>query len=503
MYNLIDNSIKIKLSIYGIISSLGVIYLLLPVMPGISVPIFIVLQFILIYFVIKDRSEIKNKKGILVMIPIFVLSLNRYISGSVLWRTTNFIVIIVLYSVMILVLTEKFPVKKNNFEFVFKTISKVFEPFMNFTVPYKWYSIREGKELKRLLIKRVLIGVLISIPCVIFLLIMLSSADMIFSEKVISINKWIYSIVNFGYIFKLLYGIFAGLYLFGLLYTVFEEKQLIKNPVSLNSVEDNRVKKKVHGDIIVLNMLLISILLVYSFFITIQFKYLFAGAELPNGLNYSDYARRGFFELIFLSVMNIGLILITVYLLRDKIYVEKSKWSQITKLLMLYFCFVTLIMLISSFYRMSLYDNEYGFTRLRVLVNLFLIFESVGLIATFKYILNPNFNIIAAYAVTGLLYYLTLNTIQIDNIIAKRNIDMYLNGQTETIDINYLMNLSIDAAPQIYRLTDNANVDILTKNKARIYFEDINLQYNNINNETNWQSYNLSIDRARQLIENK
>jgi len=498
MDNLIDNSIRTRLSIYGIISSLSVIYLILPVMPGISVPIFIVLQFISIYFVIKDRNEIKNRKGILVMIPIFILSLNRYISGNNLWRTTNFIVIIILYSIMILVLTEKFPIKKNNFEFVFKILFKIFEPFTNFTVPCKWYSISEGKELKRLLIKRVLIGVVISIPCVIFLLIMLSSADMIFSEKVISINKWIYSIVNFGYIFKLLYGIFAGLYLFGLLYTVFEEKQLIKNPVSLKSVEDNTVKKQVHGDIIILSILLVSILVVYSFFITIQFKYLFAGAELPNGLNYSDYARRGFFELIFLSVLNIGLILITVYLLRDKIYVEKSKWSQLTKFLMIYFCLVTAIMLISSFYRMMLYDNEYGFTRLRIIVNLFLIFELVGLIATSKYIIKPNFNILATYVLIGLIYYLTLNIIQIDNIIAKINIDMYFAGQTETVDINYLMDLSIDAAPQIIRLTDNENVDILTRNKARIYFENINVQYSNI--DLNWQSNNLSISRAKKII---
>ena len=51
-----------------------------------------------------------------------------------------------------------------------------------------------------------------------------------------------------------------------------------------------------------------SVLAVYTIFIVIQFKYLFSGGVLPNGLNYSEYARRGFFELVVLSVLNIALI---------------------------------------------------------------------------------------------------------------------------------------------------------------------------------------------------
>jgi len=501
MNNSINTSLKTKLSIYGLISAFSFIYLLLPILPGISVLIFTLIQCVSIYFVTKDRNEVKNKKGILVMIPIFILTLNYFISGSYLFKTTNFFVIIVLYSVMILAMTKKLPINRNNFEFIFKIIAKMFEPFTNFSLPIKWYIVSEGKEVQKYIIKRILIGILITIPCIIFLLIMLSSADVIFSIKMFSISDWIFKIVNFSYLIKLIYGVFVGLYLFGLLYTVFEEKQLVRKHEGINSLNNSYVKRKVQGDLIVINILLFSILIVYTMFIIIQFKYLFAGGELPNGLNYSDYARRGFFELVILSILNFGLILIVIYLLKEKIYVEKNKWSQITKISMLYLCFVTLIMLISSFYRMNLYDNEYGFTRLRILVNLFLLFESIGLIATFKYILKPNFNIIASYALIGLLYYLTLNSIQIDNIIAKRNIDMYLNGQTETIDINYLMNLSIDAAPQIYRLIDNKNVDILTKNKAKIYFENMNIKYSN--NELNWQSYNLSIDKARKLMVNK
>jgi len=498
MNNLKDVSIKTKLSLYGLFSGITFIYLMLPVMSGISVPIFIVLQFISIYFVIKDRSEIKNKYGILVMIPIFILSMNRYISGSELWRNANFFVSISLYSIMILILGDKLNFRKDNFEFIIKVIYKVFEPFINFSVPIKWYSLKEGQENKKLIIKRVLIGIMLSLPIVLFLLVMLSSADMIFSGKMNVFIKWMFNLINFNYLFKLLYGVFAGLYLFGLLYSLFYDNTLIKKTDDLNLEGEMNKKKRVNGDLIIFNILLLSILIVYSFFVLIQFKYLFSGAKLPYELNYSEYARRGFFELLFLSVLNIGLILVTIYSLHDKIYISKYKLAQITKVFMIYLGVLTLIMLISSFYRMMLYDNAYGYTRLRILVYLFLIFESVGLLMTFKYILKPNFNIFIGYLIIGLIYYLTLNIIQIDGIIAKRNIDMYFNEQTESIDVDYLMSLSIDALPEIIRLTNSENVDILTKYKANTYINNIGLIYNNM--ELTWQSNNLSINKAKKLL---
>jgi len=243
-----------------------------------------------------------------------------------------------------------------------------------------------------------------------------------------------------------------------------------KEDTLVNIINKNDSFKHLKGDIIVLNIFLTSILIVYTIFIAIQFKYLFSGGTLPKGLNYSEYARRGFFELVFLSVLNIAIILLTGYLLRDKIYNGKNKWVVFTKLMLIYLCLVTAILLISSYYRMSLYDRAYGFTRLRVLVYIFLFFEALGLIATLAYIIKHNFNILLVYAAIGLTFYLTLNLVRIDEIIAKRNVDMYLSGLAEEIDIDYLMTLSQDALPQIVRLTDS-NVQYNDKSQDNKLYE--------------------------------
>lgn len=490
-----EQTIKSKLLLYGIISAVASIYLILTNNPGISVPVFFAIQFVVLFFIVKNNERAVNNKGLLMLIPIFIISLNNFISANYMMMPTNFLALVFLYSVMFLLLRNKLNLLKLNVSGILKIIINIFEPIINFIVPFKWIEERSKNKEKNILIKRILIGVLVSIPSVMFLVMMLSSADLVFYNNFIIFNDWFKKLFEFINIFKIIVGTFTGFYLFSHLYSVFtKDNNGFANMISNKTDAANKIK----GDVIVFNILLTSILVIYTIFIAIQFKYLFSGGVLPNGLNYSEYARRGFFELVLLSVLNIALILLTTYLLRDKIYDQKNKWALFTKLMLIYLCVITGILLVSSYFRMSLYDSAYGFTRLRVLVYIFLVFEALGLIATLAYIIKHNFNILAVYAAIGLTFYLTLNVVKIDEIIAKRNIDMYLSGQAEDVDMEYLMTLSQDALPQIIRLTDS-NVQIMTRVKTINYLKDISEIY--YNKDNNWQSYNLVIERNKSLLE--
>lgn len=492
-----EKSMKIKLSAYGLISAAGFTYLMLVDFPGISVAVYAVLQFVSIFYVTRNREEVKNAKALYMFVPIFILSLNYYISGSFLWALPNMLCILLLYSSMILIMTDNFPIRELSLKFIFNILEHVFVPLKNFSVPFKWIGSYTRDDDKKQLHRRIWLGILISLPCVIFLLMMLSSADMVFSSKVDSTLGWFFDSLNIDYMFRAAFGALAGLYLFSLLYIVFEVKNEAAEKNKLIML--NEVPRPMSKDTVVINILMFSILTVYTLFIFIQFKYLFAGSSLPDNMNYSEYARRGFFELIFLSILNVGLILMTVYLFKENIYVNKDKWSTVTKICMMYLCAVTFIMLVSSFYRMYLYDQEYGFTRLRVLVYGFLIFETVGLFMTLLFVNKPRFNIVAVYTLIGLCYYLCLNVIPIDYVIAKRNVDMYLTHETKSIDIDYLMSLSVDAAPQIWRLKDNMDADIMTRYKTDQYFENIREQYAD---RDDWRSSNYAVERALKITGN-
>lgn len=160
-----------------------------------------------------------------------------------------------------------------------------------------------------------------------------------------------------------------------------------------------------------------------------------------------------------------------------------------------YLCAITFVLLASSFYRMWLYCADDGLTRLRLLVLGFLVFESLGLIGTLLYIVRPKFNIIALYLTVGLSYYLLLNLIPIDRLVAKDQIDRYFSGRTD--GVAYVMTLSADAAPEIRRLLEPQVTEQKTRELARAYFQE--LQEPNL--VPRWQRHNLSVSRALQIAE--
>lgn len=487
-----EGKTKSYLSSYGIISFITFIYLFLANNPGISVPIFFLIQFVILYYILKNNQETVNIKGLFILIPIFIISLNNFISANRMFRPVNFLALVFLYSLMFLLLGNKLNLLSLNINSLLITIVNVFLPVVNLIIPFKWIGERSKNKEKNILTGRIVLGIAISIPAVIFLVTMLSQADMVFHRSFIIFNNCFKKLFEFINLYKIMIGTFTGLYLFGHLYSA-----ITGDEKAVNMIGEKTKGTHIKGDVIVFNILLSSILTVYTVFILIQFKYLFSGGALPEGLNYSEYARRGFFELVFLSLLNIALILLTTYLLKDKIYEDKNKWALFTKLMLTYLCAITGVLLISSCYRMSLYDNAYGFTRLRVMVYIFLVFEALSLLVTLVYIVRHNFNILTVYAAVFLSFYLTLNLVRIDELIAKRNIDMYLSSQAENIDIDYLMTLSADALPQIMRLTDS-NVQYVTRIKTIKYLKDMSVYYAQA--ENNWQGYNLSIERNKNLL---
>lgn len=465
----LKNDLKIKLLIYTLISAISFSYLVLPENAGISVPIFVLIQFIFMFFIAP------NRKKLWLSIPMFIFSLNCFCSANTIWRFSNLIIGIIIQSSMFL----DFSFKDDSLTFISNIGSSFFTPFAYFNLPVKWTL--EINSDKSTIVKRVLLALCIAVPCVIILTLVLSSADMVFSLKVNNLFSNTSNILTFNTIFKIVCGIAVGLFLFGTIYHA-----------HTNNITRPEKERNIKGDLIIINILLSSLLIVYTLFVVIQFKYLFAGSSLPNGLTYTDYARKGFFELLALTFVNIVLILTSIKLTKK----SEIKWSLLTKIFCHYLCAVTLVLLISSFYRMFLYTNDDGLTRLRFFVMGFLIFEAIGLLITFLYIAKPKFNICLMYTIIALVYYMILNIIPTDNIIAKNQIDKYLENERD--DLAYIFTLSADAAPAIEFLLDNTTDNEMIEEAYR-FLRDVNKPYL----PPRWQRYNLSTERATKIFENR
>ena len=464
---------RYSLLLYTLLSAVGLVWLVFPGVTGIGVVLFGILQFILLFLLAPKR------KALWMFVPIFLILSNYLFSANLIWRLTNPLVLLCLFAAMYLQMTGQFPFWKPSMEWLGNLVAYLFVPLKYILLPFRWLTQKDGAQKKVLL--RVLLGLALALPCVCLLAAVLSSADAVFYRSMNEIFDRFSEWLTFGNMIRWFTGILGGCYLFCLLYAARISE----------TFPSGGKERRFRADLLILNLFLGAVLAVYTLFVFIQFKYLFTQAALPFGLTYSAYARKGFFELLFLSGVNILLILLTVRLGREKAGTGK----RITQWLSCYLCAVTLVLLASSFYRMWLYCNDAGLTRLRFLVFGFLIFESLALLCTFVYIFRPTFHMVSVYLAIGLVYYTLLNVVPMDYMIAKNQIDRYLSAKGN--GIAYTLTLSDDAAPQVKRLLDAPAASSEVKAEAEEYFQQV--QDRSQMMEKRWQWFQFSTYRAEQV----
>ncbi len=200
--------------------------------------------------------------------------------------------------------------------------------------------------------------------------------------------------------------------------------------------------------------------LLFALFVIIQFAYFFGGrATLTvNDLTYAEYARRGFFELVAVSVLTLGLVNAL-----DWVTVRHAlRHTRIFRVFAVILVALTGVILVSAAQRMSLYEDQFGFTALRVQTHVFMIWLAV----LFGFFLLALFRVRERIFSLGVLIVLigyvgTLDLINVEGYIAEHNIARMDEGYG--IDFAYLNTFSADAAPVMFDLFQTAQSPALRK----------------------------------------
>jgi hypothetical protein len=173
----------------------------------------------------------------------------------------------------------------------------------------------------------------------------------------------------------------------------------------------------------------------------------------------------------------------------------KNKLTEnLMKILSILLIFNTLIILYSGHFRLSLYEEAYGYTQSRLYAHIFMVFLLMVIIQALAKIMIQKISLIKISMISTLIFYVMINYINIDAIIAQNNISRYF--ETDKIDLEYLKTLSIDAIPQLIRLRQAK--DETFRNSINLFLED---KKNLLNNDNNWQSFNLSKEKAKRILE--
>jgi hypothetical protein len=196
-----------------------------------------------------------------------------------------------------------------------------------------------------------------------------------------------------------------------------------------------------------------SVNLLFAAFVGVQFRYFFGGQSniTVAGFTYSDYARRGFGELVVVAVFALGLgLLLQILTPRRQ---ASARWGFDGLVFVL--VALTGIILASAFQRLQLYEEAYGFTELRTYSHVFMIWVGalLGVFVVTVLIDRPRLFVFGTL-MAGLGFVATLNILNTDAFVAQQNISRY--RQTGKLDAQYLARLSDDAIPELLPLLDTA-----------------------------------------------
>ena len=346
---------------------------------------------------------------------------------------------------------------------------------------------------KRRVVKAILRGVLITIPLLLIFGILLTAADAIFSKMLGNAFDWLKfdafeDLIPQTLIILLLtwFGAAALWHTFsksGKILTIQPDKPLVKPFLGMTET----------------SIALISLNLLFAFFLVVQFRYFFAGSAniSIDGFTYAEYARRGFFELVTVAVIAGILYFALASFTRRDTTAKKRAFSVMAGLLLAQVG----VMLISAFQRLRLYEQAYGFTSSRLAAHVFMIFIGLLLLALIIMELTNSFRKLGLVLVLGLMAFgLVLFGINEDGLIARLNLEMAMKGGN--LDTTYLVfGLSNDAVPTFFQIYDQPDLDPAMREKLKMILACGYANFQEEYADYPWQSTTISTYTAGKLYQ--
>ena len=313
------------------------------------------------------KNDDINKKAFYLLIPIILIIFSNLI--LILLKGTldenneilNIIVLPILISIYLFSLINK------NYKITLVNIPLMFKIFPRYLFRnLKFLKIKTSREKTNKILNAVF-GIIVGIVFSIVILLLLMSADDYFNKFVskafISINFDFSKIMQFVIFFIIIFSIGIN---------------LIRNRYIV--MKENKIRKIDHT--IIISMLSVINLVFVLFLISEISKLCGNFLQIPKGYIYSSYAREGFFQLLFVTIINFSIILYLIY----KTNVIKE--NKIIRNLVLVLIAFSVLLIFNSYYRMFLYIGKFGFTNLRLQVILFLFMELILFGIIIKKIIN-------------------------------------------------------------------------------------------------------------------
>ncbi|MCM3573417.1 MULTISPECIES: DUF4153 domain-containing protein [Mesobacillus] len=449
---------------------------------GLSYPVFITVFYGVFFWRYRSYSFTNKKLGLLIIASIWLLSASFFLHSNMILYVLNILVIPVMILIQLVLVTYPLANQWHRWPFLKKlvlTVGAAIAYVYRFLIHGIKFSVRGLEESKSATIRKVLIGVAISLPLLFVIVNLLVSADQQFGNLIGAFPRWLLGLKIEEEVLRTIAISIYTLGIFGLLQVLRAKQQL--------PAEIPKQKDKMAWDIVISLTVLTLLNIVYFLFVVVQFQYFFS-ETLKEGYTYAEFARRGFFELLFVTMLNL-LIISTIVSYVDK--ASRFMTLAIRALLSLLVIFSG-VMLYSAFIRLFMYEEAYGFTFARVLAHSFMIFLLVVLCYSFMRIWMDRLSLVRFYILSAIIFYTLVNTVQLDTFVVERNIERY--SETGKIDIYYLNSLSyegVEGLVELYKLNpDHPGLSDLLLQRRQEFLDS----------EESWNTINMSRRSAEKAL---
>ena len=330
---------------------------------------------------------------------------------------------------------------------IFLPLINIFEPFLGLLAYHSSKKTLTAEAIEKKKNRQlILAGIVIALPVVLIIVCLLASADLIFASVLKNLEFNFDITEQFFDVIGIIFWFFVSTIT---IYSIFAKL----NPNNNYFKSEATTASNKWNPLLMMPMELL-LTLIYIIFCAIQLVFLIGHASLPNGYTYAEYAHEGFYQLLFVCMINI----LIAAIVRSKF--DKTLFLNIFTIII---CLCTFVMIFSSAYRMILYVSAYSLSFLRFFVLWFLIVLTICLTILTIGLLAKNVTVAKYCLITGTCLYIIFAFIKPDYWIARYNVnsDNYEssvtteNGRTSNYDSEYIRNhLSVDAIPALIEAED-------------------------------------------------
>lgn len=413
-----------------------------------SNPLRLFIVILLMYVTATVILFVKGKK--LQLTPILVAASAIIVSCSLILSANNFLHFFAYLYAMVAYCYYLYALSSDN-SFSFR--DSILADFIKalFVLPFYSFeslfvSMFSGKQNKggRFVVK-VICGVAVAIIPTAIIISLLS-----YDESFSALMDKVFNFEDFDlltHIVKLLIAIPFGAYAYSIHISSVDKK--CEHILTENTLQ-KCMKKLQFAPIVTVAVAVLPILFVYVMFFVSQYKYYISGftGVLPQGFSYAQYAREGFFELCTVSIINL-VILVAVSLFMKR---KENKQSVLLKILSVVFSVFTLVLISTALAKMAMYIDCYGLTPKRVYATWWMVVLSLVFILVILKQFISKLKIIALSLFVLVIMFAALSLSGVDSYIAKYNVDRYLDGSLQTVDVKAIEELGDAGVPQLVRL---------------------------------------------------